>query len=51
MVEPSGEEEVAEGIGSELHVIPLWGIFVLGGTHCISDAKKDMKGGFLPVVA
>ena len=50
MVELSNQEEVAQGVGSELHVISLCGVFVLGGTHGLGDAKEHVKGGFLPGV-
>jgi hypothetical protein len=51
VVELSNEEEVAEGVGSELHVVALCGVFVLGGTHGFSDAEEDVKGSFLPAIA
>ena len=50
MVELSNEEEVAKGIGSELHVVTLCGVFVFGGTHGFSDAEEDVKGSFLPTI-
>jgi len=39
---------VAEGVGSELHVIPMSGVSVLGGARGFGDTKERMKGGFLP---
>jgi hypothetical protein len=51
VVKLSDEEEVAEGVCSELHVVPLCGVLVLGGTRYISDTKEGVKGGFLPAAA
>jgi len=50
VVELSDEEEVAEGVCSELHVVPLCGVLVLGRTRCIGDTKEGVEGGFLPAV-
>ena len=50
MVELSDQEEVAEDVCSELHVVPLCGVLVLRRTRCISDTKEGVKGGFLPAV-
>lgn len=51
LVEFSDEEEVAEGVGSKLHVVSLRGVLVLGRIRCIGNTKEDVKGGFLPVAA
>ena len=50
MVELSNQEEVAEGVGSKLHVVTLCSVFVLGWTHDISDTEEHADGGFLPAV-
>ena len=51
MVELPNQEEVAEGVGSELHVVPLHGVFVFGGTHSIGNTEEQVEGCFLPAVA
>ena len=51
MVKLSDKEEMAEYVCSELHVVSLCGVLVLGRIRRIGDTKEDMKGGFLPAVA
>ena len=51
VVELSNYEEVAKGVGPELHIILLYGEVILRGTHDFSDTKEHMNGSFLPAVA
>ena len=51
MVEFSDEEEVTERVCTELHVIPLCDVLVLGGTRRIRDTEEDVKRSFISVVA
>ena len=48
MIQLSDEEEVTQGVGSELQVISLCGVFLFCVTHGISNTKEHMKRGFLP---
>ena len=51
MVKLLDKEEVTECVCSELHVVSLCSVLVLGRIRRIGDTKEDMKGGLLPAVA
>ena len=51
MVELSDEEEVTERVCTELHVIPLCSVLILGEIRCIRDTKEDVNRSFLSVIA